>query len=153
MSLSYIRQQFGVPAHRGRRVTVNGRRAVVQGASGDRLRVRFDGDTQSCLVHPTMGVVYQPSRGVQADWRPITPDEPRALTDVMVSTLIVGELLPSVFFGWRRATDPSVFLICGSETERVPGVVYSYADMPIAGPLPASLAAVATDSFSEEALA
>lgn len=153
MSLSDIRHQFSVPAHRGRRIAVQGRRAVILGASGQRLRVRFDGDEQPNLVHPTDGVVYQSPRGAHAEWHPITHAEPAPLVDVMLSAFIPGEPLPSVFFGWRRHTDPTVFLISGSETNVVPGTVYAYAEEPCAAPLPATLVAVASDTFAEGAVA
>lgn len=143
MSLSYIRNQYGVPAHRGRRVTVQGKRAVITGASGARLRVRVDGELQTRLFHPTDDVVYEPKKGLTVQWKAITADEPAPLIDVLVSSIVPGETMPSTYYGWRRATNPAQFLISGSETDVVPGVVYAYAEEPAPAPLPAQFGVAA----------
>jgi hypothetical protein len=143
VSLAYIRQQYGVPAHRGRRITVQGKRAVIAGASGALLRVRIDGDLQTRLYHPIDEVVYEPTKRLALHWQPITADEPQPLVDVLVSSIIPGETKPSVFYGWRRATNPAQFLVSGSETDLVPGVVYAFAEEPAAAPLPAQLGVAA----------
>lgn len=139
MSLSYIRKQFAVPAHRGCRVVVDGRRAVITGASGDTLLVRFDGETRSLRRHPIDGVVYGAREKRAVLWRLVTPDQPPPLADVLVSTLVPDEDEPVIFHGWRRATNPAEFLIAGSETDLVPGVVYAFAPEPVAAPLPAEM--------------
>ena len=58
MSMGYVRRYYGVPAFRGRRVTYNGRPGVITSAD-HRLRVRFEGDNFSSIIHPTEdGLVY-----------------------------------------------------------------------------------------------
>jgi hypothetical protein len=59
-SLVYVRRAYGVPAHRGTRVTVTGRPGRITCASGAYIRVRFDGEPRSRLCHPTWGVEYEP---------------------------------------------------------------------------------------------
>ncbi|MGX9346369.1 hypothetical protein [Microbacterium sp. KNMS] len=58
MSMSYVRRHYGVPATRGRRVSYLGREGRITSAD-HRLRVRFDGDNFSSIIHPTEeGLVY-----------------------------------------------------------------------------------------------
>ncbi|MGA7438606.1 MAG: hypothetical protein WBW32_10835 [Luteibacter sp.] len=140
MSLAYIRQQYGVPAHRGRRVVVHGKRAVIAGATGALLRVRIDGDTVTRLYHPTDDVQYEPNKRAALEWKPVTTAQPEPLVDVLLSAIVPGETEPSVFYGWRRASNPNQFLISGSETDTVPGVVYAFAEEPAAAVVPPQLA-------------
>jgi hypothetical protein len=59
MTLAYIREQYGVPAYRGRSVTVDGEPGVIVGAEigTARIRVRLDGRIVS--AHPTWRVDYE----------------------------------------------------------------------------------------------
>lgn len=63
MSMSYIRQTYGVPAKRGGRVEYknsNGRimPGVITSARGPYLRIRLDGDNYSLPYHPTWNIKY-----------------------------------------------------------------------------------------------
>lgn len=58
MSLAAIRRQYGVPAMRGARVTFDGREGRITSAFRGRLRVCFDGETRSRIIHPTWEVTY-----------------------------------------------------------------------------------------------
>ncbi|AXA95439.1 hypothetical protein [Microbacterium sp. PM5] len=67
MTLEYVRRYYGVPAIRGRRVTYMGRPGRITSAD-HRIRVRFDGDEFSSIIHPTEeGLVYLGAFG-QALW-------------------------------------------------------------------------------------
>ena len=58
MSMAYVRRYYGVPARRGARVTYNGRPGRITSAD-HRIRVRFDGDNFSSIIHPTEeGLIY-----------------------------------------------------------------------------------------------
>lgn len=70
MSLEYIRNCYGVPAEKGRRIVMNGKPGVITGASGPHVAVLFDdmepGNSRPC--HPTwemeyleMGPIRQPT--------------------------------------------------------------------------------------------
>lgn len=63
MSLKYIAEHYKVPAERGRRVTSHQgskqRQGTVIGARGQLLRVRFDGQDDSELIHPRRALDYQ----------------------------------------------------------------------------------------------
>ncbi|MEM9597413.1 MAG: hypothetical protein AAGD06_24300 [Acidobacteriota bacterium] len=50
MSLEYIRNYYRVPAHRGVRVTYDGRPGVV---TGSHVLVRLDGESASKPYHPS----------------------------------------------------------------------------------------------------
>lgn len=62
MSLKYIAEHYKVPAERGRRVTshqgTRQRQGTVIGARGQLLRVRFDGEADSELLHPRRALDY-----------------------------------------------------------------------------------------------
>lgn len=63
MSLQYIRSTYNVPAHRGTRVTYTGnpsgpRTGTIYGAENQYIRVRFDGQTKTTLLHPTWEIKY-----------------------------------------------------------------------------------------------
>lgn len=58
MSMSQIRKKHTVPARRGMRVSVDGRRGVITSARRGYIFVRFDGLTFSLGCHPTWRVVY-----------------------------------------------------------------------------------------------
>ena len=62
MSMAKIREQYGVPARRGMRVTVYGNPGVISGSSPTNLHllVRFDGNVFSVPCHPTWRVTYHP---------------------------------------------------------------------------------------------
>lgn len=79
MSMSYVRHFYGVPAQRGRKVTYEGRPGRITSAD-HRLRVRFDGDTFSSIVHPTEDrLIYLSADGEKlwpiaaANASPVTP--------------------------------------------------------------------------------
>jgi hypothetical protein len=59
--LAYVCDHYSVPAHEGRRVTVDGQPGVIVGAdrSGARLLVQFD-DGYCLPAHPTWRVDYEP---------------------------------------------------------------------------------------------
>lgn len=58
MSMQYVRNYYGVPAFRGQTVTYLGRTGRITSAD-HRLRVRFEGDNFSSIIHPTEdGLVY-----------------------------------------------------------------------------------------------
>ena len=58
MSMAYVRRFYGVPAIRGRRVSYLGREGRITSAD-HRLRVKFDGDSFTSIIHPTEeGLVY-----------------------------------------------------------------------------------------------
>lgn len=62
MSLDYIAQSFKVPAVRGQRVIshdgLRQRTGTIIGARGQLLRVQFDGETASEIVHPRRKLEY-----------------------------------------------------------------------------------------------
>jgi hypothetical protein len=58
MSMIYIRKAYGVPAKRGGRVRYRGREGTITSACGPHLRVRFDGDKRTSILHPTWSVDY-----------------------------------------------------------------------------------------------
>lgn len=57
-SLAPIREQRGVPARRGMRVTVDNRPGRITSARGGYVMVRFDGWHHSRPCHPTWRVTY-----------------------------------------------------------------------------------------------
>lgn len=65
MSLKYIAEHFKVPAVRGARVLShdgpNQRTGTIIGARGTLLRVEFDGDSVSALIHPRRKLDYLPA--------------------------------------------------------------------------------------------
>lgn len=62
MSLKYIADNYKVPAVRGQRVIshdgMRQRTGTIIGARGQLLRVRFDGEDDSELVHPRRKLDY-----------------------------------------------------------------------------------------------
>jgi len=64
MTMASIRMAFRVPARRGCRIRYGGpplgdsRLGTVTGSRGDRLRVRFDGENRTVLIHPAWAVIY-----------------------------------------------------------------------------------------------
>lgn len=70
-------------------------------------------------------------------WRPITPDQPQPLVDVLVSAFNPGDERPFVFTAYRSNIDSSRWIISGT-AERLTGV-YAYAPEPEAAPLPPEL--------------
>jgi hypothetical protein len=62
--LNYIRETYGVPAYRGRRIRFTHgepREGVILSGSGPYIRVRFDGEKISKRLHPTWEVEYLPT--------------------------------------------------------------------------------------------
>lgn len=58
MTMKYVRDYYGVPVKRGRRVTLDGAPGRITSAD-HRLRIKFDKDKHSSIVHPTEdGLVY-----------------------------------------------------------------------------------------------
>jgi hypothetical protein len=51
-SLGPVRDRYGVPARRGRRVIAYGKPGVITCGDGHHVRVRLDGDTRSGRYHP-----------------------------------------------------------------------------------------------------
>ena len=70
MSLKYIAEHYKVPAVRGARVLShdgpNQRTGTIIGARGTLLRVEFEGESESTLVHPRRKLDYLPEEGVAA---------------------------------------------------------------------------------------
>lgn len=62
MSLKYIAQSFKVPAVRGQRILshdgLRPRMGTIIGARGQLLRVQFDGEAESEIVHPRRKLEY-----------------------------------------------------------------------------------------------
>lgn len=62
MSMSRIREFYGVSARRGRRIVYNGgfnpHGGVITGSDGLRLRIRLDGEKRSRRFHPTYCLYY-----------------------------------------------------------------------------------------------
>ena len=65
MSMDYIRRTYNVPAWRGARVQYDGVTlgqppllGTVTGSKGALLRVRFDGERRTHILHPTWALVY-----------------------------------------------------------------------------------------------
>lgn len=62
MSMKYIRDYYGVPAKRGGRIRFTGyctsSLGTITSSSGKWLRVRFDGESRTSLVHPAHSVEY-----------------------------------------------------------------------------------------------
>lgn len=60
MSCEYVRENYGVPACIGRRITFRGKEGVIAKDRGHYIGVNFDEDKpgQICNVHPTDGVEY-----------------------------------------------------------------------------------------------
>jgi hypothetical protein len=61
MSLEYIRQHYGVPAFRGRRVVAYGKPGEITGAHGPHVMIRLDGMKHSLPHHPTDEIEYSPA--------------------------------------------------------------------------------------------
>lgn len=60
-ALKYIRDTYGVAAHRGQRIRYGSSKPVegtILGGKHGRLRVRFDGSKKTVLLHPTWAVKY-----------------------------------------------------------------------------------------------
>ncbi len=57
MSMAYVRDYYGVPAKRGMRVLVYGRKGTITRAT-HHVWVRFDGERRSTPCHPCDGVCY-----------------------------------------------------------------------------------------------
>jgi len=53
MSLAYIRRVYHVPAFRGRRVRVCGRRGRITSARGPHVRILLTGEHRPRTYHPT----------------------------------------------------------------------------------------------------
>lgn len=62
--MDYIRRTFGVPAKRGGRIRFSGNigpeplTGTIVGSQNGRLRVRFDGEYRTRLLHPTWEIIY-----------------------------------------------------------------------------------------------
>jgi hypothetical protein len=63
MSGAYVRSYYRVPAHRGGRVTIDGRPGVITGFTTQYLRVQFDGETEPVSAHPAWRVTYHDQGG------------------------------------------------------------------------------------------
>jgi len=74
MSMSWIRNAYGVPALRGGRIKYSGTRpatlGTITGAQGALLRIRLDGENRSRLFHPTWRLSYLSNDG---DAHPCSP--------------------------------------------------------------------------------
>lgn len=57
-SFDYVREHYGVPAKRGKRVIADGKPGRITSADGARIRIRLDGNKQSTLWHPTWRINY-----------------------------------------------------------------------------------------------
>lgn len=65
MSTKYVRDFYGVPAARGRRVTLDGVPGRITSAD-HRLRIKFDKDKHTSIVHPMEdGLIYLGADGKQ----------------------------------------------------------------------------------------
>ena len=65
MTMKYVRDYYGVPVIRGRRVTYLGRPGRITSADY-RIRVLLDGDKHPSIIHPTEeGLVYLGAFGKQ----------------------------------------------------------------------------------------
>lgn len=63
MSVAYVRRHYGVPVQRGRRVSYFGKPGRITSAD-HRLRVRFDGEGFTSVIHPTeVGLIYLDGEG------------------------------------------------------------------------------------------
>ena len=60
MSMKYIRDTYGVPAKRGRKILFEGRVCTIRGSSDARLRVTDDRANGKMILHPTWRVQYLP---------------------------------------------------------------------------------------------
>lgn len=63
MSMSYIRESYGVPARKGGRVTWSPSvgvqmTGIIVGTRAQYLRVRFDGEKVARTLHPTWSIEY-----------------------------------------------------------------------------------------------
>lgn len=74
------------------------------------------------------------------DWRPITDSDPAPLHDVMVSAYDSSESEAVVFMAWRSNSDPSRWLISGSD-ELLLLPVYAYCEVMAAAVAPKELSA------------
>ena len=78
MSMSWIRDNCGVPAKRGAEIRFAGARAVIVGSRGQYLRARmvegcrWADAGQIVTIHPTWEVEYLPSTEDQRDAAPPT---------------------------------------------------------------------------------
>lgn len=61
-ALKYIRDRYGVEAHRGHRIIYTGRThpvgGIILGGADGYLRVRLDGQKNTVRLHPTWEVEY-----------------------------------------------------------------------------------------------
>lgn len=60
MSFEYVREYYGVPAERGRRVIVGGKPGIIAADRGHYIGVNFDEDKPGVIknAHPTSEVEY-----------------------------------------------------------------------------------------------
>lgn len=58
MSLEWIRQQYNVPAWKGRGIEFDGKPGRIVGANGPHLRVRIEGYRYPVTCHPTWRIKY-----------------------------------------------------------------------------------------------
>lgn len=57
--MQWIRKYYEVPARRGVRVAIDGRRGVITGSINQYIRVRMDGDKLSRPYHPRWMCEYE----------------------------------------------------------------------------------------------
>ena len=58
MSMDYVRNRYGVPAKRGKRVIANGKPGTIVAARGGHLCIRLDGEKHTGRWHPTWEMDY-----------------------------------------------------------------------------------------------
>lgn len=58
MGMKYIRDQYGVPAKKGRRVKFKGKPGIIVGSHGPYLRIKLDEEKKSAVYHPTWEMEY-----------------------------------------------------------------------------------------------
>jgi hypothetical protein len=57
-ALEYVRDHYGVPAFKNRRVIYNGKPGVIKGGKGAYVLILLDGETKKVTCHPTWEMVY-----------------------------------------------------------------------------------------------
>lgn len=58
MSLEYIRDYYDVPAHKSARILYGDKPGEIQGADGQYLRIKLDGEDVCHSYHPTWNITY-----------------------------------------------------------------------------------------------
>lgn len=110
---------------------------TVEGGCHFRLHDADDNRVATCYVEGNAQRLIALLNANSA-WRPITDDQPQPLQDVLVSCWHPSETSAAVFMAYRRQTDPSQWVISGSDCDLVVGV-YAWATEPLPAPLPIEL--------------